>query len=159
MVRGGQRWEVRKRRRIGAVFLKTCQPNKVGSTPRSRDDEMIQRLRSRNAEWALSQWIACSLRMERKRVRKAFSNWIQSTRGSLIGFCVGGEFFKFFKFYLLIVLFIYFPFRATHAAYGSSWDRGYIRAAAASLYHSHSNVGAELHLWPRPLFLQQYGWR
>ena len=30
--------------------------------------------------------------------------------------------------------------------YGSSWAKGGIRAAAAGLYHSHSNTGSELHL-------------
>ena len=33
-------------------------------------------------------------------------------------------------------------------AYGSSQARGRIRAAAASLWHSHSNMGSEPHLWP-----------
>ena len=32
-------------------------------------------------------------------------------------------------------------FRATHASYGSSYARGQIRAAAASLHHSQSNAG------------------
>ena len=34
--------------------------------------------------------------------------------------------------------------------YGGSQARGEIRAAAASLHHSHSNVGSELHLQPMP---------
>ena len=38
-------------------------------------------------------------------------------------------------------------FRATLAAYGA---RGQIRATAASLHHSHSNSGSELHLRPTP---------
>ena len=37
---------------------------------------------------------------------------------------------------------------AAPVAYGSSQARGYIRAAAASLRHSHSNTRSELHLWP-----------
>ena len=37
-------------------------------------------------------------------------------------------------------------FRAALAAYGSSQARGLIRAVAAGLCHSHSNVGFELHL-------------
>ena len=45
-----------------------------------------------------------------------------------------------------------FFFRASPAAYGSSQARGHIRAAAASLRHSHSNAGSELHLWPTPQF-------
>ena len=42
--------------------------------------------------------------------------------------------------------FSFFLFRAAPAAYGSSQARGGIRAAAASLYHSHSNSGSKLHL-------------
>ena len=41
-------------------------------------------------------------------------------------------------------------FRATLAAYGGSQARGPIGAVAAGLYHSHSNVGSELHLRPIP---------
>ena len=47
------------------------------------------------------------------------------------------------------MLFVCF-FRATPAAYGSSQARGPIRAAAASLRHSHSNTGAEANLPPPP---------
>ena len=44
-------------------------------------------------------------------------------------------------------LFFLFAFsRATPAAYGGSQARGLIRAAAAGLYHSHSNTGSEPHL-------------
>ena len=46
--------------------------------------------------------------------------------------------------------FFFFLVAAAPAAYGSSWVRGWIRAAAASLLHSHSNMGSELHLWPMP---------
>ena len=35
-------------------------------------------------------------------------------------------------------------------AYGSSQARGWIRAVAASLHHSHRNAGSELHLQPTP---------
>ena len=57
-----------------------------------------------------------------------------------------------FNFYLFI-LFIYFSchFRAAPMApmaYGNSQTRGRIRAAAASLHHSHAR--AELRLWPIP---------
>jgi len=45
-----------------------------------------------------------------------------------------------------------FYFRAVPAAYGSSRARGWIGAAAAGLYHSHSNVGSNPHLWPTPQF-------
>ena len=37
-------------------------------------------------------------------------------------------------------------FRATHAAYGGSQNRDPIGAVAASLHHSHSTTGSELHL-------------
>ena len=46
--------------------------------------------------------------------------------------------------------FIFLLFRATPAAYGSSQVRGQIGAAGASLHHSHSNSGLELHLQPTP---------
>ena len=54
---------------------------------------------------------------------------------SLIFFC-----YCLFLFFLL--------FRATPATYGNSWARGLIRDA--SLYHSHSNLGSQLHLGPTP---------
>ena len=38
-----------------------------------------------------------------------------------------------------ICFFFFFLFRAAPVAYGSSWARGQIRAAAASLCHSHGN--------------------
>ena len=41
-----------------------------------------------------------------------------------------------------------FFMRATPAAYGSSWARGQMRAAAASLCHSHDNTESEPHLQP-----------
>ena len=44
--------------------------------------------------------------------------------------------------------FVFLLFRVTPAAYGGSQARGQIRAAAASLYHSHSNIGSEPHLRP-----------
>ena len=42
-----------------------------------------------------------------------------------------------------LFFFFFFLFRATPAAYGGSQARGPIRAVAAGLYHSHSNVGSE----------------
>ena len=41
-------------------------------------------------------------------------------------------------------------FRATPAAYVSSQARGLIRAVAAGLHHSHSNIKSEPHLQPTP---------
>ena len=51
--------------------------------------------------------------------------------------------------YLFIYSFILL-FRATPAAYGESQARGQIGAIAASLCHSHSNVGSESRLRPTP---------
>ena len=48
------------------------------------------------------------------------------------------------------VLFCFLLFRAAPAAYGSSQSRGFIGATAASLYHSHSNMGSEPHPQPTP---------
>ena len=39
---------------------------------------------------------------------------------------------------------------ATPMAYGGSQARGRIIATAAGLYHSHSNAGSKLCLWPTP---------
>ena len=39
-------------------------------------------------------------------------------------------------------------FRATIMAYGVSQARGPVRATDASLHHSHSDAGSELHLHP-----------
>ena len=44
----------------------------------------------------------------------------------------------------------HFFFRASPVAYGSSQARGPIGAIAASLHHSHSNVGSKLYLQPTP---------
>ena len=53
-------------------------------------------------------------------------------------------------FHLCIYLFIFCLFRATPTAYGGSQARGRIRAVAASLRQSHSNVGSEPRLRPTP---------
>ena len=42
------------------------------------------------------------------------------------------------------VAFFFLLFRATPVAYGGSQARGPIGAPAASLHHSHGNVGSEL---------------
>ena len=44
----------------------------------------------------------------------------------------------------------FFFFRVEPMAYGSSQAKGKIRAAAASLHHSHSNAGSKLHLLSTP---------
>ena len=46
----------------------------------------------------------------------------------------------------MLVVFFSCIFRATPVAYGGSQARALIRATAASLRHSHSNAGSELHL-------------
>ena len=43
-----------------------------------------------------------------------------------------------------------FLFRADLVAYGGSQARGPIGAVAASLHHSHNNMGSELRLQPIP---------
>ena len=49
--------------------------------------------------------------------------------------------------YICIYTYIYFffVFMATPAAYGSSQARGQVEAAAADLYHRHSNTKSKLH--------------
>ena len=54
-----------------------------------------------------------------------------------------------FHIYLFIYLF-FCLFRAAFVAYGGFQARGQIGAVAASLNHSHSNVGSEPHLRPTP---------
>ena len=44
----------------------------------------------------------------------------------------------------------FLSFGATPTVYGSSQARGPIRAAAAGLYQSHSNLGSKPPLWPTP---------
>ena len=51
---------------------------------------------------------------------------------------------------LTCVIFIFLLFRAELMAYGDSQARGRIGATAASLHHSHRNVGSQLCLWPTP---------
>ena len=45
-------------------------------------------------------------------------------------------------------------FTAEPVAYGSSQAKGQIGAVAASLYHSHSNVGSEMGLQPTPQLME-----
>ena len=56
-----------------------------------------------------------------------------------------------FSLFIYFALFIYlFIFRAALVAYRSSQASGWIRAVAASLHHSHTNMGSELHMRPIP---------
>ena len=64
----------------------------------------------------------------------------------------GIKFSKKFVFYqecliftllLVLVFILFYFFRDTPAEHASSQARGRIRAAAAGLHHSHSNVGSE----------------
>ena len=50
------------------------------------------------------------------------------------------------RFVLVFAVVVVLLFRAASAAYGRSQAKGHIGAAAASLHHSHSNVGSELYL-------------
>ena len=69
-------------------------------------------------------------------------------------------FYLFFKFnfigvqlmdnVVLVALFFFFFLMAAPVACGGSQAREPIRAAAASLCHSHSNARSELHLWSTP---------
>ena len=56
--------------------------------------------------------------------------------------------------FVCLFVFVFFVFsvfsRAALAAYGGSQARGLIRAVAAGLQHSHSNVGSELCLQHTP---------
>ena len=47
---------------------------------------------------------------------------------------------------------LFYFFKAAPGAYGSFQARGRIRAAAASLCHSHSHIRSKPHLWPAPQF-------
>ena len=48
------------------------------------------------------------------------------------------------------IIYLFWLFRTTGAPYGNSQVRGLIGAAAASLHHSHRNVGSEPHLHLTP---------
>ena len=50
------------------------------------------------------------------------------------------------KFFFFLIFFNFFIFRATPAAYRSSWARGQNGAAAAGLHHNHDNTGFQVHL-------------
>ena len=52
-------------------------------------------------------------------------------------------------FYCFYTWFIFYFFRVTSEPYGSSQARGWIRATAAGLCHSHSHSGSSTH-WARP---------
>ena len=69
------------------------------------------------------------------------SSWSLWSMGvPLLSQAQGGSFFFFFWSF----------FRVTPKAYGSSQAKGPIRAIAAGLRHSHSNMGSELRLRPAP---------
>ena len=57
-------------------------------------------------------------------------------------------FFLFFGFFFFFCLFAFSG--PAPSAYGSSQDKGPIRAVAAGLPQSHCNTGSELHLRPTP---------
>ena len=57
---------------------------------------------------------------------------------------------RLFLTYIILAIFFFCYFRAAPTAYGDFQARGQIEAVAASLHHSHSNMGSELHLQPIP---------
>ena len=57
---------------------------------------------------------------------------------------------SFISLALSLSPFFFFISRATSKAYGNFQVRGPVGATAASLCHSHSNMGSKLHLWPTP---------
>ena len=58
------------------------------------------------------------------------------------------KWFSYLFLFFFFLSFFFFLFEATSMAHGSSQARGWIRATAAGLYHSHSNAGSEPHLRP-----------
>ena len=54
----------------------------------------------------------------------------------------------------ILFIIIIFAFWAAPVAYGGSQARGQIRATAAGLCHSHSNITSELRLRPTPQLRQ-----
>ena len=52
---------------------------------------------------------------------------------------------------------LFFFLRAILTAYGGFQARGRMRAAPASLYHSHSNAGSKPHLRPTPELMAMPG--
>ena len=63
--------------------------------------------------------------------------------------CLGVCFCSVDRFICTIFTIFYFIclFRVTLMAYGGSQARGWIRATASGLHHSHSNMGSKSHLW------------
>ena len=61
------------------------------------------------------------------------------------------------SFFLFFFVFCFLFFRTPPRAYGSSQANGQIGAAAASLYHSHSNAGSLLH-WVTPAINPMSSW-
>ena len=57
----------------------------------------------------------------------------------------------------VITIIIILHFRATPLAYRGSQARGPIGATVASLPHSHSNMGSQLHLQPTPELMALLG--
>ena len=68
----------------------------------------------------------------------------------LFSLSLSSFFFFFFSFLFFFFFVVFLSFCLFRAAHGGSQARGLIRATAASLCHSHSNAGSELHLQPTP---------
>ena len=56
-----------------------------------------------------------------------------------------------FQYFFFFFFFFWWGRVGALVAYGSTQARGWIGTIAASLRHSHSNVGSKLHLQPTPL--------
>ena len=87
-------------------------------------------------------------------MKNASDTWIpiswttaQSNTAVLSGRCYFSHLFNFFLIFKNLFIYLVLLFRA-HLQHRSSQARGQIRAAAASLHHSHSHTRSVLHLWP-----------
>ena len=70
--------------------------------------------------------------------------------GFFLVFLLSFRFFSYLECFFYEYNFNSFFFRDTLSAYGGSQARDQIRAIAAGLHHSHSNVGSEPCLRPAP---------
>jgi len=81
---------------------------------------------------------------------ESFQHTGQMFTGSHSVICTDRDLHSCFCFFIWVFFFFLLFFRAASMAYGSSQARSWIGATAASLQHSHSNVGSEPSLQPTP---------